>query len=77
MQLKIDPTSALNANPISNLRVEGVEGAIVLHAGCSTHVEIYNTTGQLVTKLYMKSGEKRVALPSGIYIVNQQKVRVK
>jgi hypothetical protein len=25
----------------------------------------------------MKSGEKRVALPSGIYIVNQQKVRVK
>lgn len=77
MQLKVDPTSALNANPISNLRVEGVEGAIVLHAGCSTHVDIYNATGQLVSKLYMKSGEKRVALPSGIYIVNQQKVRVK
>ena len=58
-------------------RVYGTEGAVVVECGADTAVSIYAVTGKLVQQAAVEAGKNTIALPSGVYIVNGNKVIVK
>jgi len=58
-------------------RVYGTEGAVVVECGTDTAVSIYAATGRLVRQATVEAGKSTIILPSGVYVVNGNKVIVK
>ena len=62
---------------IGTFRVYGTEGAVVVECGTDTAVSIYAATGRLVRQATVEAGKSTIILPSGVYVVNGNKVIVK
>jgi hypothetical protein len=62
---------------LGGIRVSGAEGAVVVESAADAVLSIYAMTGQLVQQAEVKAGKSRIALPAGVYVVNNQKVIVK
>jgi hypothetical protein len=74
--MRADATSLEGACDVP-FSVYGVDGAVEVECGATTVVGIYATTGQLVTQPMLEAGRHTIALPTGVYIVNGNKVIVK
>ena len=59
------------------IRASGVEGGVMIESAGIVVVDIYSLTGQLVQSVTVSEGTSVVALPAGIYIVNNQKIIIK
>ena len=64
--------------------IEGAEGheavwggdALYIEALADSSVRVYAVDGRLVQVCHVKAGNNRISLPSGVYIVNRQKIVV-
>lgn len=61
---------------LSVFRVTSSSGTIVIHAERSTQIQIFDLLGRCVKNIQVEPGETYIPLPSGIYIVNGQKVGI-
>ena len=61
----------------AEFRVYGEENAVVIECGVDATVSIYAATGKLVLQTAVKAGKNTIALPAGVYVVNNNKVIVK
>jgi hypothetical protein len=70
------PTATETIVPGEPLRVSTRRGALTVSTGRSVTVRIYTMNGFPVESFKLDYGERTVFLPTGIYIVNRQKVWV-
>lgn len=70
------PTATETIVPGEPLRVSTRRGALTVSTGRSVTVRIYTMNGFPVESFKLEYGERTVFLPTGIYIVNRQKVWV-
>lgn len=70
------PTATETIVPGEPLRVSTHRGALTVSTGRSVTVRIYTMNGFPVESFKLDYGERTVFLPTGIYIVNRQKVWV-
>ena len=75
--LKVEDETTGVGTLLGGIRVSGSEGAVVVESAADAVLSIYTMTGQLVQQAEVKAGESRIALPAGVYVVNNQKVIVK
>lgn len=61
---------------LSVFRVSSASGCIVIHVERDTQVRIFDVLGRCVKSINVGPGENQIFLPSGIYIVNGQKVGI-
>lgn len=76
----IDPSvSEINniENDNATLSIKGIDGAIEITATEDTNISVVNTSGITVKSQSIAAGTTQIALPAGIYIVNNQKVAVR
>ncbi len=62
---------------VKGFKAFGTEGNIVVLTESATVVRVFDTNGRLINKALVAEGETRIAMQSGIYIVNGFKVVVK
>ena len=62
---------------VKGFKAFGTEGNIVVLTESATVVRVFDTNGRLINKALVAEGETRIAMQSGIYIVNGIKVVVK
>lgn len=68
----------INSIAEDGLQIYQTQNALILKSNVITEANIYNTLGQRVSKLLlMPDTEHYIALPKGIYLINNQKVLVK
>ena len=75
--LKVEDETTGVGTLLGGIRVSGAEGAVVVESATDTVLSIYTMTGQLVQQAEVKAGKSLIALPAGVYVVNNQKVIVK
>jgi hypothetical protein len=75
--LKVEDETTGVGTLLGGIRVSGAEGAVVVESATDAVLSIYAMTGQLVLQAEVKAGKSRIALPAGVYVVNNQKVIVK
>jgi hypothetical protein len=59
------------------LSIRGVEGAVEVVSNTETIISIYATTGKLVKNETVMMGKNVIALPAGVYVINENKIIVK
>ena len=57
--------------------IYGIDSAVVAECNANMQFGIYTMAGQLVKMWNVKPGKNTMPLPTGIYLVNGQKVVVK
>ena len=62
---------------VKGFKAFGTEGNIIVLTESATVVRVFDTNGRLINKALVAEGETRIAMQSGIYIVNGFKVVVK
>lgn len=70
-------TTGIDEAHAAAFHVYGVEEAVEVVCNADTVVSIYATTGQLVEQTVVKAGKNVIALPTGMYVINGNKVIVK
>lgn len=61
----------------STLQIVSGKGELVLTSRISTHVNLYNATGTFLKNQKIDAGSTSIALPAGVYFVENQKVIVR
>ncbi|MGC3978476.1 MAG: T9SS type A sorting domain-containing protein [Paludibacteraceae bacterium] len=69
--------SGINQLMVSNLVLTSGTGYVILKTDIPTDISIYNVSGVLVNKRTIGTGETKINLPSGVYLVNRQKIIVR
>lgn len=70
-------TTGVESIQAGTLKVNVVAGGIAISAENEADVAVYDLLGRAVIRLEGFTGEKRISLPAGIYVVNNRKVAVK
>ena len=73
-----NPTAIGEVTDEADLQVSLKENKLTIKAAKAERVNIYSTDGKKITTFNINAGEtKNISLPSGVYMVNSKKVRVR
>jgi hypothetical protein len=70
-------TTGMESVEVSEVRVYGVEGAVVVEGNVNTTLKVYAITGKFIKQVQVAVGNTTIELPAGVYVINGNKVIVK
>ena len=70
-------TTGMESVEVSEVRVYGVEGAVVVEGNVNTTLKVYAITGKFIKQVQVAVGKTTIELPAGVYVINGNKVIVK